>query len=137
MGKKSQVQKLPALSDADMIDHLWARCRNMESGDYWFFKQLHKVVNWYKKPLSEKQKAVLVDFLKKYGMTEETPKPAKKSQINPHLKQKKVATEEKQEQSASHKQRTAKKVEKREKTDAQKKSIEEMVAKLTGRQITA
>lgn len=75
------------VTDSEKISHLWKRCRNMESGDYFFFKQLHKVVNWFKKDLSEDQKKYLDHYMTKYGSTKETPKPKKKSEINPYAKE--------------------------------------------------
>lgn len=68
----------------EMISHLWKRCRHMESGDYFFFKQLHKVTNWYHKDLSEKQEEILVGYMTKYGSMKETPKPKGKKKLNPH-----------------------------------------------------
>ena len=72
------------LTDEQMITELWKRCRHMPSGEYFFFKQLHKVVNWYHKELSPKQRLILTEYHKNYGTMKETPKPKKKSQLNPH-----------------------------------------------------
>ena len=79
------MAKKQTLSDADMITHLWKRCRSMDSGDYFFFKNaLHRVVNWYKKPLSKKQRKILVGYMATYGKNPETPKPKSKKLLNPH-----------------------------------------------------
>ncbi len=72
------------MTDEKKISHLWKRCRAMESGDYFFFKQLHRVVNWYHKELSEKQSDALEAIFKKYQGEKETPKPRKKADLNPH-----------------------------------------------------
>lgn len=77
--------KRRVMTDAEMLDHLWKRCRHFESGDYFFFKKaLTPVVAYYKKPLSKKQRVILVGYFVKYGKLPETPKPKKKSQLNPH-----------------------------------------------------
>lgn len=74
--------KLIRLSDKDAVAHLWKRCRHMESGDYFFFKKL----SWIPKAasFSEKQRVYINGYLEKYGHLEETPKPKKKSELNPH-----------------------------------------------------
>lgn len=75
------AKQLPTAEE--MIAHLWKRCRNMASGDYHFFKQLSLVVTRFHKDLSKKQRKYLVGYYKQYGSSKVTPKPKKKSQLNP------------------------------------------------------
>ena len=66
-----------------MIEHLWKRCRNMESKDYWWFKQMSRVVTVFGKKMSEKQLNSFMPIWEKYWETKETPK-KKGQKANPH-----------------------------------------------------
>jgi hypothetical protein len=66
-----------------MIEHLWKRCRNMESKDYWWFKQMSRVVTVFGKEMSEKQLNSFMPIWEKYWETKETPK-KKGQKANPH-----------------------------------------------------
>lgn len=80
--KKSK--KGSKLSEKEMMDHLWLRCRNMDSKEYWWFKQMSRVVTIFGKELSEKQRESFLPIWEKYKDTKVTPKDEKNP--NPHKK---------------------------------------------------
>lgn len=68
------AKRTKKLTDQEVIDFLYPRAQHMASAEYYWLKQMGRVVSWYKKELSPRQRAPLDEFVKTYSDAPAMPK---------------------------------------------------------------